>query len=90
MKASSRDPGAGERDPGMLLLMNQLQGSVECLSLIGHKNMRKKYFCAQLSETSFFCHTAFVILLYDRVYLQTQLFIIFIVIIIIIIVISIN
>ena len=67
--------------------MNQLQGSVECLSLIGHKNMRKKYFCAQ-SETSFFCHT-FVIFLYDGVYLQTQLFII-IIIIIIIIVISIN
>ena len=88
MKASSRDPGAGERDPGMLLLMNQLQGSVECLSLIGHKNMRKKYFCAQ-SETSFFCRTAFVIFLYDGVYLQTQLFII-IIIIIIIIVISIN
>jgi len=42
----------GKRAPGMLLLMNQLQGSVECLSLIGHKNMRKKYFCAQ-SETSF-------------------------------------
>ena len=88
MKASSRDPGVGERDPGMLLLMNQLQGSVECLSLIGHKNMCKKYFCAQ-SETSFFCHTAFVIFLYDGVYLQTQLFII-IIIIIIIIVISIN
>lgn len=72
----------GERDPGMLLLMNQLQGSVECLSLIRHKNMGKKYFCAQ-SETSFFCHAAFVIFLY--IYLQTQLFII-----IIITVISIN
>ena len=68
--------------------MNQLQGSVECLSLIGHKNLHKKYFCAQ-SETSFFCHAAFVIFLYDGVYLQTQLFMI-IIIIIIIIVISIN
>ena len=81
----------GEREPGMLLLMNQLQGSVEWLSLIGHKNMRKKYFCAQLSETSFFCHAALVIFLYGGVYLQTQLFIIIIIIItIIIIVISIN
>ena len=88
MKASSRDPGAGERDSGMFLFMNQLQGSVECLSLIGDKNMRKKYFCAQ-SETSFFCHAAFVIFLYDGVNLQTQLFII-IIFIIIIIVISIN
>ena len=51
--------------------------------------MHKKYFCAQ-SETSFFCHTAFMIFLYDGVYLQTQLFIIIIIIIIIIIVISIN
>ena len=51
--------------------------------------MRKKYFCAQLSETSFFCHAALVIFLYGGVYLQTQLFII-IIITIIIIVISIN
>ena len=72
----------------MLCLKNEFPDSFECLSLIGHKNMRKKYFCAQ-SETSFFCHTAFVIFLYDGVYLQTQLFII-IIIIIIIIVISIN
>ena len=33
----------GERTPGILLLMNQFQDSLECLSLIGHKTIEGQH-----------------------------------------------
>ena len=39
-KRRRKFPKTGERAPGMLLLTNQFHNSVECLSLIGHKNRR--------------------------------------------------
>ena len=58
----------GERVPGVLLVRNQYRYSFECFFLIGHK----KYFCVQ-SEASMWC-TAFLLFLYEGVYLQTRLF----------------
>ena len=55
----------GERAPGMLLLTNQFHDSFECLSRI---------FCVQL-ETNIY-RAAFVIFLYEGVYLQTRLFVV--------------
>ena len=50
----------GERAPGMLLLPNQFHNSIEYLSLIGE------------TEASIY-RAAFMIFLYEGVYLQTRL-----------------